>query len=125
GGRLISPSGAYVTDPFVIYTNSALSTKLALSCAAFDGTKYLVLFNAGLGTGAATNWHILGRFVTTAGEVLTNKITLTSDLGPQLAACATFDGSEYLVTWNQGFNPLAAAGTSAGTVKGRFFDING
>jgi hypothetical protein len=122
-GRLITPAGAYITDPFVIYTNSALPAGPALQSVVFDGTKYLVMFSVGAGSGASTNWHNAGRFVTTNGVALTNKITFTSDVGPQITPCGTFDGTRYLVTWNQGFNPFNVA--SVGTVLARFFDVNG
>lgn len=124
-GRIISPSGVFMTDPFTIYTNHAVAAGTTIDAVAFDGTKYLVLFNAGLGSIAGTNTHILGRFVTTGGVVLTNQITITGDVGPQIVPCVTFDGEHYLVTWNQGFNPFAAAGATAGNTKARFFDVNG
>lgn len=124
-GRIISPSGEFITSPFTIYTNHSVAAGTTIDAVAFDGTKYLVLFSVGLGSGASTNWHVGGRFVTTAGIVLTNQITITSDVGPQIVPCATFDGEHYLVTWNQAFNPFAAAGTTAGNIKARFFDVNG
>jgi hypothetical protein len=122
-GELISPSGVAVTDPFVIYTNSAYPAGPTLQSVVYDGTKYLVLFSVEAQSVAATNWHSQGRFVTTDGVVLTNKITLTAAVGPQIVPCATFDGTRYLVTWNQGFNPFDAA--SVGTINARFFDVNG
>ena len=100
-GRLISPAGNFITESFNIYTNSSLPAGLSLNCVAFDGTKYLVLFTVGAGSGSASTWHIQGRFVTTAGEVLTNQISITTDAGPQIVPCATFDGTHYLITWNQ------------------------
>jgi hypothetical protein len=122
-GRLISPSGAPVSAPFVIYTNSAYPAGPTLHSVVYDGSKYLVMFSVGAGTVAATNWHNLGRFVTPAGAVLTNKISFTPDAGPQTVPCATFDGTRYLVTWNQGFNPFNTA--SVGSIFARFFDMNG
>jgi hypothetical protein len=122
-GRLISPAGNFVTDPFLIYTNSSVPAGNSLNCVAFDGTKYLVLFTVGVGSGSASTWHILGRFVTTAGEVLPNQISITADAGPQIVPCATFDGTHYLITWNQGFDPFSASST--GSIKARLFDVNG
>jgi hypothetical protein len=122
-GRLISPAGAYVTAPFVIYTNSAYPAGPTLHSVVYDGSKYLVMFSVGAGTVAATNWHNLGRFVTIDGVVLTNKMTFTTDVGPQIVPCGTFDGTRYLVTWNQGFNPFNTA--SVGSIFARFFDVNG
>lgn len=121
-GQLIDTSGNLVGSPVLIYTNSAPAS-VAVPCVVFDGTKYLVLFNTGLNTTTASSFHILGRFVTTAGEVLTNQITLTSDTGPQIIAGADFDGLNYLVSWNQGLNPFAL--TASATINGRFFNSNG
>jgi hypothetical protein len=121
-GQLIDTSGNLVGSPIVIYTNTTAAGK-GLPCVIFDGTKYLVLFNIGVDSTTGSGYHILGRFVTTTGQVLTNQITLTSDAGPQLVAGADFDGFNYLITWNQGLNPFAL--TTSATVNGRFFDSNG
>ncbi len=121
-GRLISPAGTFVTDSFLIYTNNTLPAGNILHTVLFDGTKYLALFTVGVGSGSATSWHMLGRFITTSGQVLTNRISITTDAGPQIVPSAAFDGSHYLITWNQGLNPFTA---STGTIKARFFDVNG
>ncbi len=121
-GQLIDPAGDLIGSPIIIYTNSAAAEE-ALPCVVFDGTKYLVLFNIGLTSKTATSFHVLGRFVTTAGEVMTNQIALTSDKGPQVVAGAGFDGSEYLVSWNQGLDPYKV--TKTATINARLFDPNG
>ena len=123
-GRLIAPDGSFVTESFVIYTNPA-TTGLTLNCVAFDGTKYLVLFNSGLNPASlGSTSHINGRFVSTSGEVLTNRLVITRNTGPQILAGAAFDGTHYLITWNQGLNPFSPTLSSAG-IRGRLFDING
>jgi hypothetical protein len=121
-GQLVDTSGNLVGGPIAIYAN-ATSAGRALPCVVFDEARYLVLFNTGLNTTTASSFHILGRFVTTDGSVLTNQVNITSDAGPQIAAGAAFDGVNYLVTWNQGLNPFAIV-TSA-TINGRFFNSNG
>jgi hypothetical protein len=122
-GRLVGQDGTFATDPFVIYTNAATSGK-TLNCVVFDGTKYLVLFNTGLSpaTDPATS-HILGRFVTTSGEVLTNRIVITKSVGPQILPGAAFDGRHYLITWTQGLNPFSATMLSS-QIKARLFDAD-
>jgi hypothetical protein len=122
-GQLIDPLGNLVGNPIVIYSNSTPAA-IALPSVTFDGTKYLVLFNTGLNnTANPGSFHIQGRFVTTEGNVLTNQVNLTADAGPQIIASAAFDGANYLITWNQGFNPFVM--TASATINGRFFDING
>jgi Divergent InlB B-repeat domain/Bacterial Ig domain len=122
-GQLIDTSGNLVGNTIVIYTNSAPAGD-SLPCVVFDGTKYLVLFNTSINsTLSASSYHILGRFVTPIGGVLTNQITLTTDGGPQVIAGADFDGLNYLVSWNQGFNPFAM--DASATIYGRFLDMQG
>ena len=121
-GRFINTAGVPLGAPFVIYANSMPAGLTPIS-VTFDGTKYLVLFNANIGTEAATGYHILGRFVTPEGTVLTNQITLTSQSGPQIGASADFDGVNYLISWNQGYNPFAVETST--TINGEFFDSEG
>jgi Bacterial Ig domain/Divergent InlB B-repeat domain len=121
-GQLVDTSGNLVGNPILIYsTNTAAA--IALPSVVFDGTKYLVLFNTGLNANTPGSFHIQGRFVTTDGQVLANKVSLTSDAGPQIIAGAAFDGVNYLISWNQGLNPFAI--TTSATINGRFFDSNG
>jgi hypothetical protein len=122
-GQLIDTSGNLVGGPIAIYTNSAPAGD-SPPCVVFDGMKYLVLFNTSINsTLSASSYHVLGRFVTLAGGVLTNQITLTTDAGPQVIAGADFDGLNYLVSWNQGFTPFAIDSTT--TINGRFLDMQG
>ena len=121
-GCIIGPDGSFAGDPFVIYPKAA--TGITVDCAVFDGTKYLVLVNPGFGEGPAASSHIIGRFVTTAGILLSNQIVITADAGPQLIPCAAFDGAEYMVTWNQGFNIFSTV-VGPSTIKARLFDSEG
>jgi hypothetical protein len=120
-GQLIDTSGNLVGSRIQIYTNTAAAAT-AVPSVLFNGTNYLVLFNIGLNSATSSGYHVLGRFVTPSGQVLTNQITLTADAGPQVVGASAFDGFNYLMTWNQGFNP-SAVNTSA-TINGRFFNPN-
>jgi len=123
-GQLIDTSGNLVGSAFTIYTNSAV-TGNALPCVIFDGTKYLVLFNTGIASGAsASSYHVLGQFVTTSGTLQGDAITLTSDTGPQVVGGGAFDGTNYLLSWTQGFSPFANGNKSV-TVNARFFNDQG
>ena len=121
-GCLVNPSVDLVGSPFVIYTNN-LAAELSTISVTFDGTKYLVLFSTSAGSATEAKYHVLGRFVTTGGTVLTNQITVTSANGPQIAPSAAFDGDNYLISWNQGFNPSAI--NKSTTVNGQLFNSEG
>jgi hypothetical protein len=122
-GQIISPSGALVTAPFEIYSNT-MEKSSGLNSVVFDGTKYLVLSTLEVGSGALMQLRMLGRFVAPNGTVLTNQFVVSTDTGPQLGPCAAFDGVDYLVTWDRGFNPFIA-GSDSGNVLARFFDAEG
>ncbi|HTR41971.1 MAG TPA: hypothetical protein VMH87_10190, partial [Pseudomonadales bacterium] len=121
-GQLIDTSGNLVGSPFVIYTNS-VPTGTAPPQVVFDGSKFLVLFDIGINSAKSSAYHVIGRFVTTSGGVLTNQVNLTSDAGPQIVGSSDFDGFNYLMAWNQGLNLSTV--TSSSTINGRFFDPNG
>jgi hypothetical protein len=121
-GCFVNPTGGVVGSPFDIYTNT-LSAEFSTTSVTFDGSKYLVLFSTASGSATVADYHVLGRFVTTAGTVLTNQITLSKVNGPQIGPSADFDGVNYLITWNQGFNPTVVD-TSA-TTFGQFYDTEG
>ncbi len=121
-GCLVNPSAGLVGSPFVIYTNN-LPADLSTINVTFDGTKYLVLFTTSVGQASAAKYHVLGRFVTTGGTVQTNQITVTSATGPQIGPSADFDGDNYLISWNQGFNPGVV--NKSTTAFGQFFDSEG
>jgi hypothetical protein len=121
-GCLINPAGNLATAPFVIFTNSA-RVGAALNAVVFDGARYLVLFTIETASGDFASARIEGRFVTTAGEVLTNQMTVTGDSGGQAFPGLAFDGARFLATWNQGFNPTSTA--TSGTINARFFDVEG
>jgi hypothetical protein len=114
--------GRFASELFVIFTNSA-HVGAALNSVVFDGTKYLVLFTAETESGNFATARVYGRFVTTAGEVLATEITVTDDPGPPLIPSAAFDGTHYLISWNQGLNPTTTA--SGGTINARLFDSAG
>jgi hypothetical protein len=120
-GQFIDGSGP-VGSPFVIYTNSG-PTGITAPSVIFNGENYLVLFNIGITNSNASAFHILGRFVTTDGTVLTNQVTMTADAGPQIVPGGDFDGVNFLASWNQGWNPYSLSAT--GVINGRFFDAIG
>ena len=122
-GRLIDPSGVAVSNPFLIDGNSFPSDS-SPPAVIFDGTKYLVVFTDEVGGQGSETWDLFGRFVTTAGTVQANRITIDNASEAQRYPALAFDGSQYLVTWNNGLL-LSDANATNVTINGRFFRSTG
>jgi hypothetical protein len=111
-GQLISRSGSLVGANFIIDANTN-ATSAPSPLAYFDGTQFVVCYL--LGTGK-TNNHVYAALVTMSGTVLTNRIPIVTDVGNQLLPSVAYDGSNYLVAWNDGL------GTINVNIKARFFN---
>ena len=122
-GRLIDPSGVLVTPPFLIDGN-AFPSDSSPPAVLFDGTKYLVVFTDEVGGQGSETWDLFGRFVTTAGAVQATRITIDNATEAQQYPAIAFDGSQYLVTWNNGLRFSDANATNV-TINGRFFHSTG
>ena len=121
-GRLVNPSGGFVTSEFVIDGNSFNSDNP--SAVIFDGINYVVAIHDVVGGRDTETWDLFGRFVTTAGAVLTNRFTISAAPGSQRFPKLAFDGVNYLITWLDGFNFTNVASSTV-TCKARFFNTNG
>jgi hypothetical protein len=93
-GRFLSPAGIFTTGEFFVDSDGLQSDNP--SAVAFDGAKYMVIFNGEVSPG---NWDLFARFVTTAGGVLT-RVGIATNAGPQRFPSVAFNGANYLVTWN-------------------------
>ena len=122
-GRLVDPSGVLVTTPFLIDRN-AFPSDSSPAAVLFDGTKYLVVFTDEVGGQGSETWDLFGRFVTTAGAVQATRITIDNATEAQQYPTIAFDGSQYLVTWNNGLRFSDANATNV-TINGRFFHSTG
>ena len=109
-----------LTDP----PNNLIATKSIKGKFIFDGSKYVVAIHDGFGALGFEEWDIFGRFVTTAGTVLTNRFTIATGSSSQQFPKLAFDGANYLITWIDGFNFTNVASSTI-TCKARFFDTNG
>ena len=98
-GQFVSPAGGLIGSTVVI--DSSADPKDNRLAVAFDGTNHFVMFNDEVG-GVHGAFHIFGRLVNTSGGVLANQITIANDPGAQRFPFAAFDGSSYLVAWNDG-----------------------
>jgi hypothetical protein len=84
---------------------------------AFDGTNYLVVWTDGrAGSGFNENTDVYGARVSRAGVVLdTTGIPIATGRGTQANADVAYDGTNYLVTWDDGyFAPSDVHGTRVG-----------
>ena len=117
-----SSAGILFGANFVINT-STLPRDNAPSIA-FDGTNYLITFaeETTLPNACPTSgckWDIFGQLVTKAGAPTGSKIIISDTSPNHFWAGPVFNGTNYLVTWTEGF------GSTEATVKGRFFDKSG
>jgi len=103
---------------------SAASVLYSPPSIAFDGTNYLVIF-AQETTRPDTcplsgcKWDVYGQLVTKAGAPIGSRITISDTSPNHFGPLPVFNGTNYLVTWTEGF------GSTEATVKGRFFDKSG
>jgi hypothetical protein len=68
---------------------------------AFDGTNYLVVYQAG----AWPNYNIYGQLVSTTGALVGGQIVIALDAGDTLRwPDIVYDGTNYLVVWMSGPN---------------------
>ena len=117
-GRLLSPTGTFVTAQFLVDGNAFPSDNEG--SVIFDGTRYFVTLGDEVGGQGSGEWDIFGRFVTTAGTVLTNRIPVSTSSGSQILPSMAFDGANFLVGWLDGFH-----GSTNVNTKARFLDSAG
>jgi hypothetical protein len=96
-GARVSPAGA-VLDPDGIAISTAAGEQ-EVPALAFDGTNYLVVWR----DGRSGNWDIYGARVSPAGAVLDpGGIAISTAPGFQHYPALAFDGTNYLVAWQDG-----------------------
>lgn len=100
--------GAFVNpDAGVINTNFSINASLSPSdnpCAvAFDGTNYLIIWPDEIGGETSEEWVIFGQFFDKSGNPKSGVISISEVSSPDniIAPSATFDGTNYLITWNR------------------------
>ena len=97
-GARVSPSGT-VLDPAGIPISTGVGSQAAPSVAS-DGSNYLVAWQDGR---SGTSQDVYGARVSQAGAVLDpTGIPISSEANDQSATSVAFDGSNYLVAWQDG-----------------------
>ena len=116
-GRFVSTSGALLDPEIAIDVNNYESEWGAYS--AFDSVndRFFVTFHDEL-VAPSVEVDLYGRFVDSDGSV-SSKIIISNKPGAQAIGIPTFDGTKYLVVWNDGF------GTAYAKNQAAFFDANG
>lgn len=116
-GQFLSPAGALVGTNFLIDESGNNSQNPVY--IVFDGSKYMVVFHDDYNLALdehTPEWDIFARFVSTSGNVDTNKITICEhNKNPNIPTIA-FDGTNFLTSWIS-MDELR--------IKGRFFNTNG
>jgi hypothetical protein len=124
-GQLISPSGILVGAPFAI--GPASGGQYGILAATFGGTNYLVVWedrrndtngNNQCDPGEGTCMDIWGQFVTPSGALHGSAIPISIEEDNQRGPAVAFDGTRYLVAWNNRQHDLW-------DVNGRFITEDG
>jgi hypothetical protein len=115
-GARVSPSGNVLDTSGI--TISTTTSRRGYPSVAFDGTNYLVVWQERRN---GTDWDIYGARVTQDGAVLDSSAIAISTAGrAEFAPSIVFDGTNYLVVWQDGRNRnwdiYGARVTSSGTV---------
>lgn len=111
-GQFISASGSLVGNNFPIDDSPNLSDNPV--SVVYGGSKYLVAFHDQQSTGSG--WNLFAHFVSTAGVVNANKITICdSNQNPFLCTLA-YDGTNFISAW---------ISLNSRQIRGQFRDITG
>ncbi len=107
-GQLVSPAGSLIGSVITISATGRRDPRVA-----FDGSNYLVVwFGAGVNGGA-----VVGRFVSPAGVPSASEIIINASPAPSDSAGAVvFDGTNYLVAWN---DEIGGTGTHQWNIFGQ------
>jgi hypothetical protein len=110
-GQFVSKAGTLVGGNFVVDNGPNVSDNpTSLAC---DGSRYLLVYHEAPTTGS--RWTMTGRFISTSGTIGETIIICDSTKTPGFAS-ASFDGTNYLVTWLQ---------RSDTTMMGQFYTTSG
>ena len=115
-GQFINPSGSEAGTAFILRSNANAQQVGAI---AFDGNNFLVVWES---NGASTNLTatVQGQFVTSAGMLLGEPISISSGSGRARFPGVAFDGSNHLVVWTE-----QVSRTNLWYVQGRFISKQG
>lgn len=111
-GQFISAAGALTGVNFLIDNSENLSDNPV--SVAFGGSKYIVAFHDQQAGGSG--WNLYAHFVSTSGNVNTNKITICDSTQSPMIPTLAFDGTNYLSAW---------ISLNSKQIKGQFIDTTG
>jgi len=127
-GRFVLPNRSFGGPEFVIDSSPNASDN-PVNVAA-DNTRFLVAFHDSATRVNTASWaayqgdgsdvfHLYGKFVGADGTVAPSTFTIVNSPGSQFYAVPVWDGSKYLISWND------AMALSTAAVHMRYFDASG
>jgi hypothetical protein len=116
-GRLVSPTGTFSGNEFVVNTNQALFPSLA-----FDGTDYLFGWSYNLDTSNA-NKTVIFQFLNRSASPIGPAFTIFQPQGTNapLIGDVLFNGSKFVVGAGVGFLQVASDGSINGFLSGQTY----
>jgi hypothetical protein len=95
-GRFVNPSGLPGSE---ISVNASTAPSDNPNSVTFDGTNYMVVWNDEVDGADTGTWDSFGQLVSPSGALVGGRISITSELGPQVVTSVAFDGANYLAAW--------------------------
>lgn len=117
-GQFVSKSAALIGSNIAIST--ATGNQRVGNNVGFDGTDYLIVWTDDRGG----DMDIYGQLVSPSGSLVGSEIAISTASYNQNDPVVAFDGTNYLVAWNDGHR-LGAGGGYGEDIYGQFVDTSG
>ncbi len=117
-GQFINTSGGLVGPAFTVGTGANLKYNVGYGEIAFHDTTYFVTFTVGGGTTALLYGQRIGK----SGTLLGGPVQISTAFARE--AAIAFDGTNYLVVWNNSVNVYGQFVSESGSLVGSNFVID-
>jgi hypothetical protein len=117
--RRVSTSAQPVGSIIIVDTTSTY--KYMNPKVAYDGTNYLVVWPD---MPTPPNFDIFGQLISSSGTLIGNRITISDDTSSEIEVNVVFDGTKYLVAWNDSGAIVGRYVNTAGQPVGSVFPIS-
>lgn len=117
-GQFVSKSGTLIGPDIAIST--ATGNQSVCDNTAFDGANYLIVWTDDRGG----DMDVYGQLVSASGSLVGSEIAISTASYNQKDPVVAFDGTNYLVAWNDGHR-LGAGGGFGEDIYGQFVDTSG
>lgn len=119
----LSNAGSFVDSEFTINTKQQSVQDYNPVGIAFDGTNYLIVWHDRVGDGGVA-WDLFGQLMDASGNLVGGVISVTTEPGTQIFPSVAFDGTNFLVTWNDANND-ANGNWTCDSGEGTCWDVYG